>query len=100
MASEKIGNHILPVSATMVGVCVTVISLVKLVPKNAISPWVDELMAINTLVFLASTWLSYWTIRHQKNADKFERVADWLFLGGLSLMGLVSILVAFDLFLH
>lgn len=84
----------------MVGVCVTVISLVQLVPKNAISPWVDELMAIGTLVFLASTWLSYWTIRHKKNADKYERVADWLFLGGLSLIGLVSILVAFDLLLN
>ena len=98
MASENIGNHILPAAATMVGVCVTVISLVQLVPKNAIAPWVDELMAVDTVVFLASTWLSYWTIRHKKNAENFERIADWLFLGGLSVMVFVSILVAFDLF--
>ena len=98
MASENISNHILPVSATMVGVCVTVISLVQLVPKNAISPWADDLMAIDTLIFLASTWLSYWTIRHKRNSDKFERIADGLFIAGLSIIGFVSVLVAFDLF--
>ncbi len=99
MASQGISNHILPVSATLVGVCVTVISLVQLVPKNAISPWADKAMALATLIFLISTWLSYWAIRNDKNADRFEHVADWLFLGGLSLLGLVSMLVAFDLFL-
>lgn len=83
----------------MVGVCVTVISLVQLVPKNNISPWVDQLMAIDTLVFLTSTWMSYWTIRHDKYSDKYELVADWLFLGGLGALGLVSVLVAFDLFI-
>jgi len=98
MASENLGNHILPASATMVGVCMTVVSLVQLVPKNAISPWVDKLIAIDTIIFLASTCLSYWTIRHKKNADSYERSADWLFLGGLSMMVFVSILVAFDLF--
>ena len=99
MASQGISNHILPVSATLVGVCVTVISLVQLVPTNAISPWVDKTMAAATLIFLASTWLSYWSIRNDKNAVRFEHIADWLFLGGLSLLGLVSMLVAFDLFL-
>jgi hypothetical protein len=100
VASQGISNHILPVSATMVGVCITVISLVQLIPKNAVSPFVDKLMALATLIFLASTWLSYWSIRNDKNTDRFEYIADWLFLGGLSLLGLVSVLVAFDLFLH
>lgn len=100
MASRDISHHILPVATTMVGVCITVISLVQLVPKNAISPWVDELMAIDTLVFLASTFLSYWTIRHEKNSDKVERYADWLFLGGLSMIGLVSVLIAFDMVIN
>lgn len=100
MASQNISNHILPAAATMVGVCVTVISLVQLVPKSAISPWVDQLMAIDTLVFLGSAWLSYWTLRHRENVDQYEVVADWMFLSGLTLMGLVSVLVAFDLFLN
>lgn len=100
MTAKNIGYHILPVAATMVGVCVTVISLVQLVPKNAISPFVDELVAIDSLVFLVSAWLSYLTLRSEKNPEKLEKIADWLFLCGLTVMGLVSILVAFDLFLN
>ena len=100
MATKNIGYHILPVAATMVGVCITVISLVQLVPENAISPLVDELVAIDSLVFLVSAWLSYLTLRSEKNLEKLEKIADWLFLCGLTVMGLVSILVAFDLFLN
>jgi hypothetical protein len=100
MANKSISYHILPVAATMVGVCMTVISLVQLVPKNAISSWADEILAIDALVFLASAFLSYWTLRHEKTADKLETIADWLFLIGLSVIGFVSVLVAFDLFLN
>ena len=100
MASAKISYHILPVAATMVGVCITVISLVQLVPKNAISPWVDQLVAVDALVFLGSAWLSYLTLRNEKATGKFERIADWLFLSGLTLIGFVSVLIAFDLFLN
>lgn len=100
MVSENISRHILPVAATMVGVCITVISLVQLAPKNAISPWVDQILAIDALLFLLSAWLSYWTLRHQTQAKKLESIADFLFLSGLSIMGLVSTLVAFGLFLN
>jgi hypothetical protein len=100
LASKNISYHILPVAATMVGVCMTVISLVQLVPKSAISAWADELLAINALIFLVSAWSSFWALRHQDNADRFERIADWLFLTGLSIMGFVSVLIAFDLFLN
>ena len=84
----------------MVGVCMTVISLVQLVPKNAISSWADDVLAIDSLVFLTSAFLSYWTLRHERQAGRVETIADWLFLSGLSVMGFVSVLVAFDLFLN
>lgn len=100
MASRSVSYHILPVAATMVGVCMTVISLVQLVPKNAISSWADEILAIDALVFLLSAFLSYWTLRHEQQAAKIEAVADWLFLIGLSVVGFVSVLIAFDLFLN
>lgn len=100
MATKSVSYHILPVAATMVGVCMTVISLVQLVPKNAISSWADEILAIDALIFLTSAFLSYWTLRHDKTAAKLESIADWLFLIGLSVMGFVSVLIAFDLFLN
>lgn len=94
----SLSNHILPVSATMVGVCMTVISLLQLVPKNSISPWADNILAVNALVFLASTMLSYWNIRHEEFAISTERWADRLFLIGLVVMVFDSFLVAFELF--
>jgi hypothetical protein len=98
VATKNIHFHILPVAATMVGVCVTVISLMQLIPKNTVSSWIDQILAINTLVFLLSAWLSYWTLRSEPRAQILEELADKLFLGGLSIMALVSVLIAFDFF--
>lgn len=91
-------GHILPVSATMVGVCMTVISVIQLVPKNSISSWADEMLAIDSLVFLTSTMLSYWSIRHKDKLLKIEHYADRFFLIGMVMMASVSFLVAFELF--
>ena len=84
----------------MVGVCMTVISLVQLIPKNSVSSWADEMLAIDSFIFIVSTWLSFWTLKHEENANKIEQIADWLFFAGLTVMGVVSVLIAFDLFLN
>ena len=95
---SNLSNHILPVSATMVGVCMTVISVIQLAPKNAISSWADKMLALDSLAFLASTMLSYWSVRHKDRMLKAERYADHLFLFGLGIMVFVSFLVSFELF--
>ncbi len=82
----------------MVGVCMTVISVIQLAPKNAISGWADKMLALDSLAFLASTMLSYWSVRHQDRLLQAERYADRLFLFGLGIMVFVSFLVAFELF--
>lgn len=94
----SLSDHILPVAATMVGVCMTVISVIQLVPANSISSWADKLLAIDSLAFLASTMLSYWSIRHKDTLWHVERYADRLFLLGMVMMVFVSFLVAFELF--
>lgn len=93
-----LSNHIFPVAATMVGVCMTVISLMQLIPKNGISSWADNLLAIDSLIFLSSTLMSYWSIRHSDHLQRIERHADRLFLLGMTIMVFVSFLVAFELF--
>jgi len=96
---SNLSNFILPVSSTMVGVCMTVISLLQLAPKNTVSEWADGLVAIDSLIFLASAMLSYWALRHDDLA-KTERYADRLFLIGMVIMVLISFSVAFELFKH
>lgn len=103
MAERKetgLSNHILPVSSTMVGVCVTVITVIQITPNRSFASWADELMAVDSLLFLCSTFLSYWSIRHTDYRAMLERYADRIFLLGLAVMVFASFLVSFELFVH
>lgn len=96
-ANGGISNHILPTSATMAGVCITVISIVRLVESNRhVSTIIDNLMAFTGLIFLGSCFLSYISIRSPRLSAKFEKYADFLFLVGLSLMVIGGFLLAWE----
>jgi len=94
---SRLADHILPVSATMVGVCMTVISVLQLIPKQSVSTYVDEILAIDGLFFLSSAVLSYFSVRHPKSAERYERLADVLFLLALAMMAIVGLIVSFEL---
>ena len=96
---SRLADHILPSSATMIGMCMTVISLAHLIPQQSISRHVNEMLAFDSLLFLGSAMLSYFSIRHPKKADKFERMADVIFLFAISLMVMVGFVVSFELFI-
>ncbi|HEX5364555.1 MAG TPA: hypothetical protein VFW59_09840 [Gallionella sp.] len=96
---SRLADHILPSSATMIGVCMTVISLAHLIPQRSISRHVNEMLAIDSLLFLGSAMLSYFSIRHPQRAEKFERMADVIFLFAISLMVMVGFIVSFELFI-
>ncbi len=93
----RLADHILPSSATMIGVCMTVISLAHLIPKPNISRHVNEMLAFDSLLFLSSAMLSYFSLRHHEMAAKFERMADVIFLVAISLMVVVGFVVSFEL---
>jgi hypothetical protein len=94
---SRLADHILPSSATMIGVCMTVISLAHLIPKQSISRHVSEMLALDSLLFLGSAMLSYFSIRRPTKAEKFERMADIIFLIAISLMVIVGFIVSFEL---
>ncbi len=96
---RRLADHILPSSATMIGVCMTVISVAHLIPKHSISRHVNEMLALDSLFFLGSALLSYFSIRHPHKAARYERRADTIFLIALSLMVVVGFVVAFELFI-
>jgi len=93
----RLADHILPSSATMIGVCMTVISVSQLIPKQSMSRHVDELLAFDSLLFLFSAMLSYFSIRNPTMAEKLERMADVIFLVAIALMVLVGFVVSFEL---
>ncbi len=95
---EDISVHILSVSAAMVGVCLTVIGLLRVVitiqKANTVA---DDLLALDSLLFLVSCLLSYWALRTRtvRRMHSVERVADVVFMLALLLMVVVCGYVTF-----
>ena len=97
--SESLASHILPVSGTMIGVCVTLIGLVKLPDARHGSSRVDEYAAMAAVTFLASALTSYLSIRFSDRTRlsfQIERMADMIFLCGLIGITLVATLFAYE----
>jgi hypothetical protein len=91
--------HILSTSATMLGVCVTLLSLSRL-DDDQLPYWlIDKMVAIAALVFLSSALLSFFSMRrHERTALEsagFERRAEFFFVCGLILLGVGAITLAF-----
>jgi hypothetical protein len=90
--------HIFSVSAALVGVCLTVVGLIRVVISTSkIETVTDDLLAADAVFFLLSCLLSYWALRTRSlyRMYRVERVADAIFLVGLILMVLVCSLVAY-----
>jgi hypothetical protein len=93
--NEEVSQHILPTSATMLGVCITVLSIGKLAPHGSLHWMFDKLLALTSLVFLTSAALSFASIRsHAKSAQR-EAAAESIFLAGLALLGVVTLVIVF-----
>jgi hypothetical protein len=96
---EGLASHILPVSATMIGVCATLIGLVKLAEAKLGPSHVDEYAALTAVIFLASALASYLSIRFSerpKVSARIEQIADLIFLVGLVGITLVATLFAYE----
>jgi hypothetical protein len=97
---RELAERIFSTSAQLVGVCLTVIGLFRVVfeLKN-IDSIADNLMAVDSLVFLGSCLLSYLALRSMKaeRSLALEQAADLVFLAGLGMMVVVGALVAYEL---
>lgn len=80
----------------MVGVCMTVISIVKLLHIGRAGTWIDKLLAIDSLAFLASAAFSYLSMRSIA-LEQLEKRADRAFMLGLIGMAICAFLLAFEL---
>jgi hypothetical protein len=97
--NDSLASHILPVSGTMIGVCVTLIGLVKLAKSKHGPSHVDEYAAVAAVTFLASALTSYLSIRWSDRArlsNRIEQIADVVFLCGLVGITLVATLFAYE----
>ena len=92
---SRLADHILPSSATMIGVCMTVLSIGHLGPRGEVHEVIDKLLAIDALVFLASALLSFMSMRSRDLRARHEARAELVFITGLALLALGAVALAF-----
>ena len=98
-AERTLARIILPTSATMIGVCATIIGLVKVVEERSGPSRVDEYAALVMVLFLVSTIASYLSIqRWDRGGDgvRLELVADVFFIVGLLAVAIVGFFFAYE----
>lgn len=96
-SNRGLSSHILPTSATMVGVCMTVLSIAKLLEERTRHGIVDEMMAFDSLIFLLSAIFSYLSIRSHRRTARLEKIADLAFMAGLIMMVGAAFVLAYEL---
>ncbi|HEY8356777.1 MAG TPA: hypothetical protein VIL30_04880 [Ramlibacter sp.] len=89
------------VSATMVGVCLTAIGLLRLVAtQTQVQTLGDDLLAIDALLFVLCAFLAFWSFKTTAPAlrRRLRLVVDVLFFVALSAMGLTCAVIAYAIF--
>ena len=91
--------HIFTVSSAMVGVCLTVIGLIRVViTLGKVDNLADDCLAVDALLFLVSCLLSYWALRSRtsRRMHRVERIADAIFIVAMIGMAAICALITFS----
>lgn len=91
-----LGVHIFSVSAALVGVCLTVIGLLRI---RITSTFIDDLLTIDAFLFLLACLLSYGAIRTplRPKRRRLEHLADIVFLIALLVMTCTTGFIAYEI---
>ncbi len=96
----QLSGHIFSVSAGLVGVCLTVIGLFRVMVRSPhVDSVADNLLSVDALLFLVACTFAYLALRTREaeRARRLERVADVVFLTGLAMMVAVGALIAYEI---
>jgi len=97
---ERTCRMICPIAATMVGVCLTGISLLRvMLSLRRASSIADDLLSFDALLFLTATLSSYFALRVQshRRLHRLERVADVTFIAAMALLTAVCFLITYTI---
>jgi hypothetical protein len=94
---ETRSPHILNTSANLLGFCFIVLTSVK-ISKLEESTFIDEGAALAIIIFMSSCLLSFMAMRSiSLRAKKLESTAHTLFLIGLIVLFVTTMLIAFNI---
>jgi hypothetical protein len=97
---QDISIHIFTVSSAMVGVCLTVIGLIRVViTLGRADTLADDLLAADALLFLISCLLSYWALRSRSvcRMHRLEKIADGIFIFAMIGMVIICALITYTI---
>jgi uncharacterized membrane protein YqjE len=97
---QDVSIHIFTVSSAMVGVCLTVIGLIRVViTLGKADTLTDDFLAGDALLFLISCLLSYWALRSRsiRRMHRIERVADAIFIVAMIGMVVICALITYNI---
>jgi hypothetical protein len=89
---EDLCIHIFTVSSAMVGVCLTVIGILRIIiTVQKTDTFADDLVALDAILFLMSSILSYMALRSRskRRMHGLERTADYIFMVALLFMAVI-----------
>jgi hypothetical protein len=92
--SRDIARHVFSGATTMVGVCITIITLFRVLGSGS-KTYADEILGIDNFIFIAAAIFSYVAIRKENN-QKMEHIADILFFTGMCIMLIVGLLIVYS----
>gem|GEM_PF-839042 len=94
---EDICVHIFTTSAAMLGVCMTVVGVIRVVTAvRRVNTVADEMLSINAIVYLFAGLCAYCALRSKRGRRNrvLERVADGIFLVGLVMSAVATAYIA------
>src|SRR5437764_15454656 len=97
---EDICMHIFTVSSAMVGVCLTVIGLIRVfITLGKADTLADDLLASDALLFLISCLLSYAALRARsfRRRHRIERAADAIFIVAMMVMTVICGFITYSM---
>ncbi|RZL32924.1 MAG: hypothetical protein EOO96_13090 [Pedobacter sp.] len=94
---ENRSPHILSTSANLLGICFIVLTSLRKLNLTDGS-LIDEFAVAAVMFFMTSCILSFISMRRERSeSQKLEKFADFVFLSGLVVLFVATILIAFNL---
>jgi hypothetical protein len=89
-------HHILSASANLLGICFLIFNIIR-VSKMHEKTLLDDLCLVAILLFMASSVMSYSSIRSTVKQESYEKAADTIFIGALLFLCMVTTIAALGL---
>jgi hypothetical protein len=91
-----IAQHILPTSSNLLGLCFVLLTFIRLLNMSSLTI-IDDILGIVVIFFLISSIFSYISIRTIEHTETYEKIADVIFLIGITSLAIVSVVIVFEL---